>query len=60
MLDDCWQFDSEAGRFTGIDRVQMESTIRLMGIPPKRHREMLMNLKAMQAAALPILNRRAG
>jgi len=40
----------------GIPRHEIEATLRMMLIPRKEHAELLADLRAMEAAALEILN----
>lgn len=53
----CWRIDSFNGRYMGLDRPAIESTLRLTGIPPERHREIFEDLRIMENAALESLNR---
>jgi hypothetical protein len=55
-LNRCWRLDSFNGKYLGLDRPSIESTLRLMGIPPDRHREILEDLQIMENAALQVLN----
>ncbi len=56
-LSRCWRIDGMSGQYLGLDRPGIESTLRLMQIHRRRHREMLQDLLAMEEAALPVLNR---
>ena len=56
-LSHCWRIDGWTGQYLGLERPAIESTLRLMQIHRRRHREMLQDLLAMEEAALPVLNR---
>jgi hypothetical protein len=57
MLNRCWRVDSFNGQYLGLDRSGIESTLRLAGIPPERHREIFEDLRIMEGAAIEVLNR---
>ena len=58
-LGTCWRVDGFNGRWLGLDRTQIDSTLRLMRVPIARRREVFEDLLVMEAAALPVINRRA-
>lgn len=52
-----WKVDGLSGRYDGIERADIESTLRLMGIEPGRHRQIYEEFQIMERAALEVLNR---
>lgn len=50
--------DGLSGRFCGIPRADIESTLNMSNIRPTKRREILQNLIAMESAALEVLNRK--
>ncbi|HEU0282323.1 MAG TPA: DUF1799 domain-containing protein [Gallionella sp.] len=55
-LNRSWRVDSFNGLCLGIDRPAIESTLRLMGVMPERHREIFEDLQIMESATLEALN----
>lgn len=56
-LNRCWRIGELNGRYLGLDRPSIESTMRMMQIPRKRHAEIFGDLRVMEHAALEVLNR---
>jgi len=56
-LSRCWRVDGFNGLHLGLDRPAIESTLRLMAIPADRHRDIFEDLRIMESAALPALNK---
>lgn len=54
----CWRVDSMAGQYLGLDRTQIESTLRLMRIHHRKHLLILGELEIMEDAALEVMNRK--
>lgn len=52
-----WQIDGLSGRYQGIPRPDIESSLRLMQFECGRHRELFEDFRVMERAALEILNR---
>lgn len=52
-----WRVDGMSGRYSGVGRGDIESTLRLMGIEPGRHHQILEEFQIMERAALEVLNR---
>jgi len=50
--------DGLSGRYSGIPRADIESTLNMSNIRPTKRREMLQSLLAMESAALEVLNRK--
>lgn len=58
-LGNCWRIDSMAGRWLGLDRPAIESTLRLMGVKRKKRSGVFEDLRVMEGAALEVLNSKA-
>lgn len=58
-LANCWRVDYMAGRYLGIDRPAIESTMRMMGVKRKRRGGIFEDLRVMENAALEALNDKA-
>jgi hypothetical protein len=56
-LSSRWQQDGMSGRFYGLPRADIESTLRLMQVDPTQYRQVFDDLQAMENEALRILNR---
>jgi len=56
-LGSCWQHDSMSGRYLGIPRTDMESTINMWNIRRSHKRKVLESLVMMEGAALEVMNR---
>lgn len=56
-LNRCWKFDGFNGKYMGLDRPGIESTLRLLEIDPALHRQIFEDLRIMENAALESLNR---
>lgn len=52
----CWRIDRFTNICDGLDRLAIESTLRMMGIKKRKRPEILQKLEIMEDAALPILN----
>ncbi len=50
--------DGFSGRYSGIPRADIESTLNMSNIRPTKRREILQNLIAMESTALEVLNRK--
>lgn len=56
-LNRCWRIGELNGKYLGLDRPAIESTLRLMQVPRKRQPEIFEDLRVMEHAALEVLNR---
>lgn len=56
-LNRCWRIGEFNGKYLGLDRPAIESTLRLMAVPRKRQAEIFEDLRVMEHAALEVLNR---
>jgi hypothetical protein len=57
-LGRCWRFDGLSGQHLGIERPAIESTLKLMKIKRKKHPMIFEQIRLMEDAALPVLNRK--
>ncbi len=57
-LRHCWRVDSWTGRYMGIIRSEITSTLGLMQIAPEKHLVIFEDLMIMEDAALEVLNRK--
>lgn len=58
LLDDAWRRNAYTGRTEGLRWEAAESVMRMMAVGDTK--AVFLGLKLMSAAALPLLNRRAG
>ncbi|MBL8500045.1 MAG: DUF1799 domain-containing protein [Nitrosomonas sp.] len=57
-LGNSFAVDGLSGRFSGIPRSDIESTLTMHNIRPTKRRSILQDLIAMESAALEVLNRK--
>lgn len=57
-LSNRWAVDGMSGRFAGIARADIESTLTMFNVNPGKKRTMLNQLIAMESAALEVLSRK--
>ena len=52
-----WKPDGMSGRFYGLERADIASTLQLMQIKPDQYRQIFGDLRIMESEALRIFNR---
>ncbi|WP_090700703.1 DUF1799 domain-containing protein [Nitrosomonas aestuarii] len=57
-LRNCWRVDSMSGRYMGILRGEIRSTLQLMQIDEKDHATLFEKIMIMEDAALGVMNRK--